>query len=279
MLSGFAVAAFGAGLNAIQPSPDGPLGSADGVTAAQDIGAQEWDGITRLDLQLCAGRLTVRTGEEASLKLGNDIAKYCSYEFDNGTFKLRDSRAGRKSSGLNGFRFNTRITEKDEVVLTVPSRQDAFESIGIELGAGEGILSGLKSAQIKLDSGAGEFTADSLEADKIVASSGAGVFNAKGLKVSERFEFSSGVGECRVQGDLRGKIKISGGVGTTELLLSGSESEYEVDASSGIGKCVIGGTRTSFLDGGSHTNRGADNKIEISGGVGDVYVEFDQEKM
>lgn len=146
-----------------------------------------------------------------------------------------------------------------------------FDEANIETGAGNVLVNELCANELELSLGAGEVNIESLTVlENSEISGGAGSVSVKSC-VLNNAEISMGVGEFSLTGELKGKSDISLGVGETNIALTGAKSDYELYVTKGLGEARVDGNRIED----SQTVGNGKNKIDVSGGVGEVNIVFD----
>lgn len=235
---------------------DRPAGTRDvSGESAQSVGTVVEQDVRNLDISAPGGELTIREGDKFSVELGPTIAKHVRYEVKDGTFRLWDPDNSGSKSWMKGNRWwNNQGRRNLDIILTIPADQE-FDDVLISFGAGECDLSGLTAKRADI-------------------STGAGSIEASGMRVSESFVFDAGVGESDLEGDLTGEIEISGGVGETKLVLARPRTDYNITTSSGVGTVTVDGKEYSFLERDLDEDNGADNSIDVSCGVGEIEIQF-----
>lgn len=209
-----------------------------------------------LDIDLGAVRLTVTVGEAYSVSTNIDGIKV---ENDHGTLRIKK----------NTHRFNFSYNEIGEIVLTIPQTA-VFNEISIDTGAGEIRSCPLICKYADIDIGAGDARFDALTVlEKADIDTGAGRFTVCDGAIHD-LDLDHGVGEADITSLLSGECSIDGGVGTLNIKLLDAESEYTLKLSTGIGSMRVSGTHLS----GDRILGNGRNVIVISGGVGDIRVDF-----
>lgn len=227
-----------------------------GETAAGEMRTYAVSGpVENLDLELSAAALDIVTGDRFSLESNH---KYLSVKEENHTLKISEEKIpfGFSSEGVT-------------VVLTVPEGF-VFEDASIETGAGKVDIDTLCANTLSLDLGAGETvigTLSSLARAKI--NTGAGKLTIRDGQLND-LTLNHGVGKLELTGALTGNCDVDLGVGSAELTLLGSREDYQIRLDKGLGDATLDGKTMSD----DSTYGGGSNRIQISGGVGSIQIQF-----
>lgn len=209
-----------------------------------------------LDIDLGAARLTITVGDRYSVSTN---IEGINVENDHGTLKIKQRTN----------RFNFSYNEIGEVVLTIP-QSATFNEITLDTGAGDVRSCPLTCKYADIDLGAGEARFDALTVlENADIDTGAGKLTVSGGAI-RNLDLDHGVGEADITSLLSGECSIDGGVGALVIELLGEESEYTLVLSTGIGSLRVSGMH---LSGDQRLGNGR-NTVKISGGVGDIRVDF-----
>ena len=86
----------------------------------------------------------------------------------------------------------------------------------------------------------------------------------------KNLDFDMGVGKLNVTAVLQGKSQLNCGVGEANVTLLGNQEDYTVNVEKGIGQAWIEAQKVE-----NNTTYGiGENKVEVSGGVGSVWITF-----
>jgi len=172
-----------------------------------------------------------------------------------------------------------RIREKDHgfikvnmasstLCVTVPEDYE-FDELKISAGAGNIDIERLCADKLDLDLGAGNVEIDEIKVARSAdIDGGAGNMNISSGSI-RNLDLDMGDGEITVCCDLCSNNDIDCGIGEMNLALCGDKDDYRVKIEKGVGAVSFDGEK---LGSGSYGN-GA-NRIEISGGIGEINVEF-----
>ena len=102
----------------------------------------------------------------------------------------------------------------------------------------------LKANTIKLEMGVGRYRIDNLIANNANIKAGAGEAIIADGSIGE-LKLDGGIGKLEVNSKILENSKIACGIGKMELNLIGSQTDYKIDAESGIGNFVVNNQRIS----------------------------------
>lgn len=145
--------------------------------------------------------------------------------------------------------------------------------IYVELGGGKMVLDGLSADNVELDVGAGKVDLKSLNAVYADLAVGAGKLSINDMDVSE-LVLDVGAGKADLEGKITDYANMACGVGDMDILLEGSERDYDYSLECAIGKINIGSSRYSGLASERYVNNGSRRLISVDCAVGTVSVDF-----
>ena len=213
--------------------------------------------VRHLDIDLSGAELEIRTGNELAVKSNH---KYLKTENQNGCLRVTESRSvfGLDADGVR-------------VILTVP-KNFTFERVRISAGAGVMNIDTLFGEDITMELGAGEVSVGCLVAsNRAKIDGGAGELMILGGSIND-LDMDLGIGEVVLKSRLTGNSRIDCGAGELELTLSGSPEDYRITPDKGVGEALLNGEK--MLDGETYGN--GENRVELNGGVGSMWVLFDE---
>ncbi len=210
--------------------------------------------ITSINLELKAGEFNVKYGESF---LVESNLKHLKVREDNGVLTVQDNASS--TSNFNGAK----------LTLYIPTNFQLY-SVDIDIGAGELTVESLISNEIDLDFGAGNVTFNSLyNYSNIEIEGGAGNVSILSGTLNN-LQLEMGTGELNLKASLLGNTELEFGVGNSSVTVVGNKNDYTLDITKGVGSIKV--------DGNSVSNNGyvgsGQNKIEITGGVGSITVDF-----
>lgn len=210
--------------------------------------------ITKLDIEIYASDFKIVSGETFSVKSNNN---YISVEEKNGKLKVEEKKKFRNYSKLSVL----------EIV--IPDGY-VFDDIDFDAGAGSVKIDSLAAKRLTFDLGAGEVNIGSLtvESDAKI-NGGAGRIVIKGGSINN-LDLDMGVGELNLKSALTGKADLDLGIGSTKLELIGSDDDYRIDVSKGLGAVTVDGKSVSD----NEVCGNGDCKIKVDGGIGEIRISF-----
>lgn len=184
---------------------------------------------------------------------------------------VKDSTLYITSTDRNGFT----LGKGTKITIQVPEAF-SYDSVDIDLGAGDFSIENLTAKKVTIDIGAGR-----LQVEKLVCSEdakcdiGAGQVLLKDAQIGGNFAGDVGAGEMRFTGKIQGDAEVSCAMGNTEMTFVGStpeEHNYEVSCSAGnidIGDRSFAGLATE-----SDIDNGAANTYRLECAMGNITVKF-----
>ena len=152
----------------------------------------------------------------------------------------------------------------------------SYDTVDIDLGAGDFSIESLTVKNVTIDIGAGR-----LQIEKLVCTEdakcdiGAGQMLLNDAQIGGSFAGDIGAGEMRLTGNIQGNAEVSCAMGNTEMTFVGStmeEHNYEVSCSAGnidIGNRSFAGLATE-----SDIDNGAANTYKLECAMGNITVKF-----
>lgn len=210
---------------------------------------------TEMKTELSAASLEIKTGDQFRIDSNH---KYIDCREEDGCLVIKE-----KKSTFPGRFADVRV------VVTIPEGT-VFQTAQIGAGAGEVDIEELAADSLTLELAAGELNAGKLTAAKQARiDGGAGSVSIKEGSLHNA-DIDMGVGELEYTGTLTGRARIDYGVGETNLVLTGSEKDYEISLDKGVGEATLNGRKMSD----DAVYGSGNNRIEIDGGVGELEITF-----
>jgi len=221
--------------------------------------------IKKININLNYGEMTFTTGETFSAICENIPENDFEIKEEGDCLYIHDKRKG------NIRLFGKKQEYTPVIRITVPA-QHSFEKITLTTGASEIHADALTTNVLSLKMGAGEFYAKELNVyDHASIESGAGEVHI-GTGHINNLDISSGAGEIHIQAALTGASHITAGVGEIHLQLLGTPDDYSATIAKGIGRLCVNG----FTSGNGMTYGSGPNHIKVTGGVGEIQVDFSE---
>lgn len=212
------------------------------------------------------GNLTIKTGDVDMVEVASDDLKD---DLDikktmDGTLIIKSRRDFRDL-----FDRINRDEQKGNITIYIPKGYD-LTKLKIDAGAGNILLEDLTVEKLDIDAGAGVIFANNIKADSAILDGGVG--DMRFLDVTfENADLDCGVGNMTVTGYLLGKSDIDCGVGEVNLEIKGTVDDYNLKIEKGLGTILVNGTKFSDLE---WNNISASNALDISGGLGNIDINF-----
>lgn len=221
--------------------------------------------MNKINISLNFGELYFENGEAFSVYYENIIEEDFEIKEENGCLSIKDKRKGN-------IRLFGKKSEYTPIIrITVPTTH-TFESVTISSGASEIHADALSTKKLSLKMGAGEFHIGELNAsDHATIESGAGEVHVGNGHINN-LNSSSGAGEIHIQAALTGNSHITAGVGEIHLQLLGNPDDYSATIAKGIGRLCVNG----FTSGNGMTYGSGPNHIKVTGGVGEICIDFSE---
>ncbi len=229
-----------------------------GGTSLGEIETYDLSGEVRsLQLEVAAAELKITEAESFSVK--SNISDL-EVNLTDGTLRIKEKKR------FFGY-YNDAVLE-----IVIP-QGFSFESATITLGAGDVNIDTLSVERLDLELGAGKAVIGGLYATRFAdIDGGAGELNINGGAICD-LDFDMGVGECNLRFRMSGDCDLDMGVGEANVTLLGSESDYKIEFTTGLGAAAFNGK--SVEDGQIFGNGSC--QVEISGGIGELNVLIEAE--
>ena len=195
---------------------------------------QEYSNITNLDIDLKICELDIKKGDRLKVDVSN-VSDEFECRVDGNELKIKDKKI------IRGF-WNIE-KEHPKITIYIPETI-TFEQINIETGMNDTNIEYLKANTIKLEMGVGRYRIDNLIANNANIKAGAGEAIIADGSIGE-LKLDGGIGKLEVNSKILENSKIACGIGKMELNLIGSQTDYKIDAESGIGNFVVNNQRIS----------------------------------
>lgn len=212
------------------------------------------DRVTELCIEVNAAEFAVKQADSFSVESN---LKNLTVEEKDGVLTIRDTK--KFTGSYNGAK----------LLLCIPAGT-SFEKADITTGAGKVTVDFLSADVLRLEFGAGEVEIASVIANKTAHIEG----GAGKISISDgslcNLDLDMGVGQFNLTSAVLGSSEFDMGVGEANITLLGGESAYTVHAEKGIGDITVDGKSVSD----SSTVGSGENRVELSGGVGAIHVDF-----
>ena len=221
--------------------------------------------IKKIDISLNYGEIFFTTGETFSVVYENMPEEDFDIKEDGGCLSIHDKRKG------NIRLFGKKAVYSPVLRITTPAAY-SFEAVSLATGACEVHAESLAANTLLTKMGAGEFHVKELNISAHASiESGAGEVHV-GTGHINNLNISSGAGEIHIQAALTGDSYITAGVGEICLQLLGNPDDYSATVSKGIGRLCVNG----FTSGNGMTYGSGPNRVNVTGGVGEIRIDFSE---
>lgn len=227
--------------------------------------SSDFTGVENLDISSGYGKLVVKRGDKFRVE-ATSVSDSFKAEVKNNTLVIDDTDF---INNFLWFDFGTKFYKKASITVYVPDGFDAGR-IDIDNGAGDVRLDNIITDILIIDAGVGDITGENIQARKVDANGGVGDITFTDIDFSD-VDFDSGVGDIEIEGIIKGESEFDCGVGDLDIIIKGSREDYALDVDSGIGSIRVNGSKVSSE---YNDNYKADHTISISGGIGDVEIDF-----
>lgn len=213
--------------------------------------------IQELKLNINAARLIFTEGDVFSVQSNN---KYIKVTEQGNCLEITETE-----------RNYSNIDNKIRVEICIP-KGTTFQKANLYTGAGQVTVDRLAAEDLYLELGAGQVQIGTLEASRSSKiSGGAGQVTVKNGTL-QNLSLDMGVGELRLTSALKGECDLDMGVGAVHLTLIGKADDYSIELDKGLGAATLDGE--NLPDGAVRGN--GENTIDIDGGIGGIYIEFEK---
>lgn len=221
------------------------------------------DEIDEIEISLEAGELLIQESEDSNYKM----------EADN-TYNLRCYKQGSVLI-IRGKAWSNEYAgiKKQRVVLYIP-KDEAPDSVEIELGAGTGQILGLKTEDLMAEVGAGELKGSDIIAGNADIQVSAGAVNLRDCSFGTA-EYEVGMGTIYYQGELKEDVSISCDMGNVELDVQGSEADFDYQVECAMGSITIGGRQFAAVAGEKRIDNSAAKTMDVDCDLGGIVIEFE----
>ncbi len=220
--------------------------------------------ISTLKIDLGFTNLHIKAGEKFKVETNNSRI---SFSENNGNIVIKEENHNWFVNGNN---------QKSSLIVYIPKDMKALDKIRLEAGAGEITIDTLKVKDLYFNLGAGKVQIENIIASQDAKiNGGAGKIEIEAGKINN-LDLDMGIGEAILQLALTGKSDIDSGIGSLDINLYGEKEDYKIDIDKGIGSVKIEGRE---LTGDDLSFGYGENYIEIDGGIGNIAIDFEKEKI
>lgn len=215
--------------------------------------------IENLKIEIGYSRLTIKTGEKLEIEAKNKD-NTLEVKTQKNTLIVKDNKIW---TFLNQ-------QEDSEIVITLP-KNNFLDKVRIEAGSGEVTISDIQMHQLDFEVGAGSSKISNIVVEnKTKIEGGAGKVVIQDSILND-LDLDVGVGEFQINHTaIFGNSDIDAGIGKLGITLKGTENDYQIRGSRGLGSFTIENNEIEdekiYGDG--------EHRIKIDAGVGKVGIDF-----
>jgi len=240
-------------LNFTSPAPSNSF--TDGIYYDETF---DTDDFSEIIINNGFGKLFIESGDEFRV-IGHNLLTEFSCKIDKDALVIK--HVSKKNMNFTNF-------AKTNITITIPEGME-FKLIEIETGVDDCDINDIEVSEFVLTAGVGDVTISSLTSSDTRIEGGVGDIDIINSELGN-FSLECGVGDTEIEGSLADCI-IHSGVGDIDLAIDGDFEDYDIDMTTGVGEIRIDGERYKK---NSRLNKGAKYSFEISGGVGDIDINF-----
>lgn len=208
-------------------------------------------GINELNVNVSFSKLVIKSGEKFRVESNN---KSVVVNNSNGILKVVDGKR----------------LKNNNITIYIPN-DFIFDKVKIDTGVSSVNIDKLSGYDVDLNLGVGNLGIESLTAiNKCDIDTGAGRTVINDADVSN-LDLDIGAGQFIYNGIMRNRTTVDAGVGEVSINLNNKDS-YAIYVEKGIGNITIDGVNVG--DGSTYGN--GNNRVDISGGIGSIKVNFDK---
>ena len=220
------------------------------------------EAVQKLDIQTGGGEFRIEASGDSSFYIeATNVGKLQTY-IEEGTLIVRTTSGSQKWNDLKG----------DKITLYIPKNVH-YSDIFLELGAGKMVADGLDADHIALKAGAGQINAEQLTAQVLEANVGMGQITMTGITV-QNLDAEVGAGGMTAEGTVQGDAGVKCSMGSLELQLSGSETDFNYHLTGTMGNISLGGQDYSGVGMQRELDNGAEKSLTAECSMGNITIQF-----
>lgn len=221
------------------------------------------ENVRKLDIQ--AGGCEFRTqasGDDSFYIEATNVGKLQTY-MEEDTLVIRTTSGSQKWNDLKG----------DEITFYMPENFH-YSDICMELGAGKMDMGGLDADHIVLKAGAGQIAAVQLTAQVLEVSVGMGQLDMTDITV-RNLDAEVGAGGMTAKGTVKGDAGVKCSMGSLDLQLQGSETDFNYHLTGTVGNISLGGQDYSGVSMQRDIDNGAGKSLTAECAMGNIVIRFE----
>lgn len=218
--------------------------------------------VKRLEVEAGGCRFSIRASGDGSFYAeASAVGKFQAY-LENGTLYVRSTTSSRQWNSWN----NVKVT------LYVPEGYH-YEDVNIDLGAGSMEFEGMDADRISLGVGAGQITATGLKTADLKTGVGAGRIELRDVDAGN-LKVEVGMGEISAEGNISGSAEVSCAMGNVELMLAGSQNDFNYQIVGALGNIDLGQEHYSGLAMSKEIDNGSARDMKVECEAGNITIKF-----
>lgn len=221
------------------------------------------ENVQKLDIQTGGGGFCIEASGDSSFYIeATNVGKLQTY-MEEGTLIVRTTSGSQKWNDLKG----------DKITLYIP-KNFHYSEICMELGAGKMDVDDLDADHIVLKAGAGQIDAERLTAQVLEANVGMGQINMTGITV-QNLDVEVGAGGMTAKGTVKGDASVKCSMGSLELQLDGSETDFNYQMIGTMGNIKLAGQGYSGVGMQREIDNGAEKSLTAECTMGNISIRFE----
>lgn len=222
-------------------------------------------GIKNLELTLGAGQFYIREKDtdDGSISILVQGVGDCDY-YTNGDTLYVESFKGNHFMGED--------LSQNQIIIDIP-KGSFFDEVELTCGAGAAEIDHITANKLEIEAGAGEVMVNFADVTKFSANIGAGRVETSDMTARE-VDLEVGMGECIYHGKSLRELDAECALGNMEIIVEGSEEDYNYEIECAAGNIDLGGRSITGLSAEQTIDNGAPGTIELSCNMGNITVSF-----
>ena len=224
-------------------------------------------GIRNLELTLGAGQFFIREKDVADGIISITVQGVgdCDYYTDGDTLHVES---------FKGNHFIGEDLSKNQIIIDMPSGS-RFDEVELTCGAGVAEIDDITANELEIEVGAGEVRVNFADVTKFSSNIGAGRVETSDMTAQE-VKLEVGMGECVYHGKILRELDAECDLGNMDIIIEGSEEDYNYEIECAAGNIDVGGRSISGLAAERNIDNGASGTIELSCNMGNITVNFQE---
>lgn len=221
------------------------------------------ENVQKLDIQTGGSEFRVEASGDNSFYIeATNVGKLQTY-MEEGALIVRTTSGSQKWNDIKG----------DKITLYVPESFH-YSDICMELGAGKMDVSGLDADHILLKAGAGQINAEQLTAQVLEANVGIGQITMNNITV-QNLDAEVGAGGMTVKGTVKGDAGVKCSMGSLDLRLAGSETDFNYHLIGTMGNISLAGQDYNGVGMQRDIDNGAGKSLTAECAMGSIVIRFE----